>query len=497
MLTLYGGMVVKLKKHQELPIKFMKNNHGLILYHSTGSGKTLTGLFSMYQFDKDIIIIGPKSSKKSFNDNILKAGLDPTRVTFYTFTKIKEILLDELGKPDESNTNKVSKMFKNKSVIVDEAHNLRNEKGLNVILNESLKLSYKIIMLSATAVINYFNDLSVLINIAKNNNDLPITRDTFNPKFFENGTYKLINKEYLENKMRNCISYYKQGESDDYLDDYPTSKTNYIKIEMSNDQLKQYIYYIQKILNDDEELSESISDLGITPYVDFKILNKKKKNLFMSVTRQISNCVDGEESPKIDAIFNKLKKGPFPVIVYSNFKKNGIYAIANILNKHKFSYGEITGESNDNDITDIVNNYNNGKYKVLLITAAGSESLDLKNTRQVHIMEPYWNEARIDQVVGRAIRYKSHIDLPKKDQNVTIYRWISIFPDNLDIESADEHLMMINERKRIVYEKFINIVIKASIENDPKYKKLRGGSYDNGYIKYINMYKRLKNESNT
>lgn len=189
MLTLYGGMVVKLKKHQELPIKFMKNNHGLILYHSTGSGKTLTGLFSMYQFDKDIIIIGPKSSKKSFNDNISKAGLDPTRVTFYTFTKIKEILLNELGKPDESNIHKVSKMFKNKSVIVDEAHNLRNEKGLNVILNESLKLSYKIIMLSATAVINYFNDLSVLINIAKNNNDLPITRDTFNPKFFENGTW--------------------------------------------------------------------------------------------------------------------------------------------------------------------------------------------------------------------------------------------------------------------------------------------------------------------
>jgi len=490
MLTLLGGAQVKLKKHQQVPIKFIKNHHGLILYHSTGSGKTLTSLFAMYQFDKDIIIIGPKSSKKSFNDNILKANLDPNRVTFYTFTKIKEILLDELGPPKEGEQQKVSKMFKNKSVIVDEAHNLRNEKGLNIMLNESLKLSYKIMLLSATAVINYFNDIAVLINIVKNNDDLPITRDKFNPMFFENETYKLINKEYLESKMKKCISYYKQGESEDY----PTSKTTYIKIPMSKDQLKQYVYYLQKILNEDEELSDSFSEFGINPHVDFKVLSKKKKNLFMSVTRQISNCVDGEESPKITAIFNKLKNGPFPAVVYSNFKKNGIYALAKLLKKHGMTYGQITGESSDNDIIDTVTNYNNGKYRVLLITAAGSESLDLKNSRQVHIMEPFWNEARVDQVIGRAIRYRSHIDLPRKDQNVMIYRWISVFPDDIDSESADEHLMMINERKMIVYDKFIGLVIRASIENDLKYKQT-GGSYNcyhDEYVKYVNMYHKYK-----
>lgn len=58
MLTLFGGMQVKLKPHQQIPIKFMKNNHGLVLFHSTGSGKTITSLFAMYQFNKDIIIIG-------------------------------------------------------------------------------------------------------------------------------------------------------------------------------------------------------------------------------------------------------------------------------------------------------------------------------------------------------------------------------------------------------------------------------------------------------
>lgn len=77
--------MVQLKSHQKIPIKFMKKNRGLILYHSTGSGKTLTALYSMYQFDNDIIIIGPKSSQKAFYDDIKKAKLSESRVTFYTY----------------------------------------------------------------------------------------------------------------------------------------------------------------------------------------------------------------------------------------------------------------------------------------------------------------------------------------------------------------------------------------------------------------------------
>ena len=55
-----------------------------------------------------------------------------------------------------------------------------------------------------------------------------------------------------------------------------------------------------------------------------------------------------------------------------------------------------------------------GNIKVIMITKAGAEGLDLKNVRNVHIMEPYWYETRIQQVIGRAARYNSHIDLPEK-----------------------------------------------------------------------------------
>ena len=51
-----------------------------------------------------------------------------------------------------------------------------------------------------------------------------------------------------------------------------------------------------------------------------------------------------------------------------------------------------------------------------MISPAGAEGLTLISTRQVHIMEPYWNQSRLDQVIGRAIRYCSHKDLPEEDK---------------------------------------------------------------------------------
>ena len=79
------------------------------------------------------------------------------------------------------------------------------------------------------------------------------------------------------------------------------------------------------------------------------------------------------------------------------------------------------------------------KVKILLATSAGAEGIDLKNIRQVHIMEPYWHEVRVDQVIGRANRMKSHVDLPKEDWTVDVYRYHSVF-DKEQREIAKEKM---------------------------------------------------------
>jgi hypothetical protein len=62
--------------------------------------------------------------------------------------------------------------------------------------------------------------------------------------------------------------------------------------------------------------------------------------------------------------------------------------------------------------------------KVLMITASGAEGINLRNTRFVHIMEPYWNMVRVDQVVGRARRICSHEDLPEELRTVEVFIYL-------------------------------------------------------------------------
>ena len=438
---------IELKPHQLIPIKFMKYNRGLILYHQTGSGKTLTALYSLYKFHYDIIIVGTKSSKKTFVDNIAKAEMEPSRFTFYTYTKIKKKLEDDI------------KIFKNCSVIIDEAHNLRSENMHNLYIISALALAVKIILLTATPVVNYLNDLAVLVNIIRREDVLPTDRKLFDQMFYDEDRMVLLNSKILFDKIKNTVSYYKTARDINY----PSSTMEYIEVEMGHEQIDEYIYYVKKIIFEDKETLVDADLLNI----DYGVLPNKKKNFFLNVTRQLSNTVkNSETSPKIVAIFKKIMEGPYPIVVYSNFLKNGIYTLAILLEKNNVVYKSITGFTTHDKLEAIVNNYNARQYKVLLISSAGSESLDLKNTRQIHIMEPHWNESRINQVIGRTIRFRSHEMLPEEERNVKIYRWISVFPSYVKNKSADQYLLMLAKKKSDLWDAYQKVIMDASIENN-------------------------------
>ena len=91
-------------------------------------------------------------------------------------------------------------------------------------------------------------------------------------------------------------------------------------------------------------------------------------------------------------------------------------------------YIMITGDprlspNNDLDVKAITNddNIDGNNIKVVLISQAGSEGLDFKAVRQTHIMEPWYNMNRIEQITGRAVRNLSHKDLPLEERNVEIF----------------------------------------------------------------------------
>ena len=55
--------------------------------------------------------------------------------------------------------------------------------------------------------------------------------------------------------------------------------------------------------------------------------------------------------------------------------------------------------------------------KVLMLTSSGSEGITLRNTRYVHIIEPYWHPVRTEQVIGRARRICSHQGFGRRIKN--------------------------------------------------------------------------------
>ena len=75
------------------------------------------------------------------------------------------------------------------------------------------------------------------------------------------------------------------------------------------------------------------------------------------------------------------------------------------------------------------NNIYGEVIKVFMITASGAEGINLKNTRYVHITEPYWHPVRIEQVVGRARRICSHQDLPEELRTVDVFLYLMKFSE--------------------------------------------------------------------
>ena len=97
-------------------------------------------------------------------------------------------------------------------------------------------------------------------------------------------------------------------------------------------------------------------------------------------------------------------------------------------------------ESISIELKRIAKNNNMGEViKVFMITSSGSEGINLRNTRFVHIMEPYWHPVRTEQVIGRARRICSHKSLPKALQTVEVFVYLMIFtPEQLKSDDAIE-----------------------------------------------------------
>ena len=136
------------------------------------------------------------------------------------------------------------------------------------------------------------------------------------------------------------------------------------------------------------------------------------------------------------------------------------------------------------ELNKISNNNNYGEIiKLLMITSSGSEGINLRNTRYVHIMEPYWHPVRTEQVIGRARRICSHKSLPKQLQTVEVFIYLMKFSEeqlrsdearelklqdlsklNKTPITSDEYLFEISEIKANVTKQLTDIIKESAFD---------------------------------
>ena len=210
--------------------------------------------------------------------------------------------------------------------------------------------------------------------------------------------------------------------------------------------------------NNNEELAMNNNNSNEEPEMNNNSSTSKKSNFgsiinaFLNASRQVSNTYESNSNtPKIQQIVNNIEKHEKPALVYSNFLENGLLAISQALQQRNLRVGLFTGsisESKKVKLIEQFNNYYNNDYPeenkldVLCVSSSGGEGIDLKNTRQVHITEPDWNPNKIEQVISRAFRYKSHAELPEIDRNIKVFKYLSVLPNEeryLDYSVSSVH----------------------------------------------------------
>ncbi len=185
----------------------------------------------------------------------------------------------------------------------------------------------------------------------------------------------------------------------------------------------------------------------------------------------------------LNIVFNVMMS-PGPVLVYSNYvlmegleifkiylKFFGFY---NFMEKMEFQEGnvgfvEFHGGVNLENRFAGMRAYNKPEnklgtlLKLIIISPAGSEGLNLMNVRQVHIMEPYWNEVRITQIIGRGIRQCSHKDLPMDQRHVDVYRYKSV-RQTKDKWATDQYIEDVARSKEGLIQSFLDAVRESAVD---------------------------------
>jgi SNF2 family DNA or RNA helicase len=432
---------------------------GILLYHGIGSGKTFASVlmaksvFEKGMIDKVVVLL-PAALKTNFANHvkIISSQIKGfSRIFTYTSYNGRRVMPELTSRT---------------LVIIDECQNLtsmmknRSSRGV-FFYGKLMNSACRIIAMSATPVINTGYEFAVLFSILSPGSFRINGIEDFTLRYYDLDNDTLKNRDQFYSKIVGLVSYYKGVNEGSEV--YPSTTTTHEVLDMTPEQAILY-------------LAISFDDPLILPGSKKKVLDLAAREIisgaddgrtFKVPTRQASTVVfpngistlkglpDDHEgmqnflnnyekySVKFAKVLEHISNSKGPVMVYSFFVDKVLYAFEKILEHKGISFVKWIGGQDQQDREAILTKFNSlgnklgTVVKVFIVSSAGAEGISLKNVRQVHLLEPYWNEAKVKQILGRAVRLCSHVELPSEDRVVDIYRYITRVPDDI-IASVEE-----------------------------------------------------------
>ena len=492
---------------------------GLLLFHRIGAGKTCSAIniAEKWKKKKNILIVLPAALIGNFKDELRSQCPGDEYLTKDERKTIKDLSpLDnkyqKIIKKTEERINKYYTIIsyhkfvilakknkinlKNTLLIIDEVQNMISESGsfykylYKNITNAPDDL--RLVLLSATPMFDKPVEIALTMNLLRIPEEFP-TGTSFNDMFLSSRKNKLGNIMYRAKNIRKFkemtkgyISYYRGAPPHTF----PEMEFKIVKCKMEDFQYKSYLttlstdeHYIRGSFRHGDILSlpnNFFIGERIISNVAFpnRSINLTGFNSFRGDILYMKNLK--EYSIKFYRMLRRIKRSEGPVFVYSNFKEfGGIKSFVKVLRKHGYKnyknsgpgekrYAIWSGDERHEmkeEIKRVFNQKSNqygGEIEILLGSPSIKEGVSLLRVEQVHIMEPYWNMARMDQVIGRAIRFCSHKDVPVRRQNVTVYLYLATSPK--DEETVDEYIWKLAKEKYKLISKFEYAMKQSAVD---------------------------------
>jgi hypothetical protein len=425
----------------------------------------------------------------------------------------------------------IHETFDNRLIIVDEAHNLRETtetdttKLSSIAIEQILKIANGVtfVLLTATPMYDSYDELLYYFNLFLWNDRRQDPKTSVKPSeiFTEDGEFKQGGESKFRGWCQDYISFVRGENPFTFPFRLPPPDSLVAPIDRTTDIFGKAIETPRKYLvltksNVSPLQSEAISGLTVKAISDPKLLcvypgNKTFRDSFDKVDGAFKYKSEDFLAPskvslyssKFGLIMNILKSTEGVAFVYSNLVESGAQLFAMCLEEHGFSpavgnplmkessgeigigtagkYVLLTSDISQSDIKKVLvrlrssSNMNGSDIRVIIASPKVSEGVDFRFVRQVHVLDPWFNMSRIEQILGRGMRTCSHSLLPFEEQNCTVYLHICRFPDSTK-ETLDEYIyrtfveakaLKIAKVKRIVMESAMDCPLQQDINSLP------------------------------